>query len=110
MSGCGRFLEPLAHFGPNGRTPACRRHAAPPADLDIQLAWTMLAVSVDERGLGDLLFNDKRRTDITSKQRDAIKELYSTWSVRRAERSFETDPQLASSILVNAGHEYPGDR
>lgn len=82
----------------------------PPADLDIQLAWTMLAVSVDEPGLGDLLFNDKRRTDITSKQRDAIKELYSNLSVRRAERAFETDRQLAFSILANAGHEYPGDR
>jgi tetratricopeptide (TPR) repeat protein len=82
----------------------------PPADLDIQLAWTMLAVSLDEPGLGDLLFNDKRRIDLTSKQRGAIRELYSTWSVRRAERAFETDPQLAFSILANAGHEYPGDR
>ncbi len=82
----------------------------PPADLDIQLAWTMLAVSLDEPGLGDLLFNDKRRIDLTAKQRDAIRELYSTWSVRRAERAFETDPQLAFSILANAGHEYPGDR
>jgi tetratricopeptide (TPR) repeat protein len=82
----------------------------PPADLDIQLAWTMLAVSVDEPGLGDLLFNDKRRTDITSKQRDAIKELYSTWSVRRGESAFETNPQLAFSILASAAREYPGDR
>jgi tetratricopeptide (TPR) repeat protein len=82
----------------------------PPADLDIQLAWTMLAVSVDEPGLGDLLFNDKRRTDVTSKQRDAIRELYSTLSVRRAERAFVTNPQDAFSILSNAGHEYPGDR
>jgi tetratricopeptide (TPR) repeat protein len=82
----------------------------PPADLDIQLAWTMLAVSVDEPGLGDLLFNDKRRTDITSKQRDAIKELYSNLNVRRAVRAFETNPQDAFSILANAGHEYPGDR
>jgi tetratricopeptide (TPR) repeat protein len=82
----------------------------PSADLDIQLAWTMLAVSVDEPGLGDLLFNDKRRTDITSKQRDAIKELYSNLSVRRAARAFESNPQDAFSILANAGHEYPGDR
>jgi tetratricopeptide (TPR) repeat protein len=82
----------------------------PPADLDILLAWTMLAVSVDEPALGDLLFNDKRRADITSKQRDAIKELYSIMSVRRAERAFETNPQLALSILATAGHEYPGDR
>jgi tetratricopeptide (TPR) repeat protein len=82
----------------------------PPADLDIQFAWTTLAASIDDSRLGDLLFNDKRRVDITPKQRDAIKDLYSTWSVRRAERVFETDPQLAFSILASAGHEYPGDR
>jgi tetratricopeptide (TPR) repeat protein len=82
----------------------------PPADLDIQLAWTMLAVSVDEPGLENLLFNDKRRTDLTAKQRQAIQELYSSLSVRRAERAFQTNPQDAYSILVNAAHEYPGDR
>jgi tetratricopeptide (TPR) repeat protein len=82
----------------------------PPADLDIQLAWTMLVVSLDEPGLGDLLFNDKRRADLTAKQRDAIKELYSTWSVRRAERAFETNSQVAFSILASAAHEYPADR
>jgi tetratricopeptide (TPR) repeat protein len=82
----------------------------PPIDLDIQFAWTALAASVDEPGLEDLLFNDKRRVDLTPKQRDAIQELYSAWSVRRAEHAFETDPQLAFSILANAGHEYPADR
>jgi tetratricopeptide (TPR) repeat protein len=82
----------------------------PPADLDIQFAWTTLAASVDDSRLGDLLFNDKRRVDLTPKQRDAIRDLYSTWSVRRAEHAFETDPQLAFSILANAGHEYPSDR
>ncbi len=82
----------------------------PPVDLDIQLAWTMLVVSLDEPGLGNLLFNDKRRIDLTAKQRDAIKELYSTFSVRRAERAFETNPQAGISILADAAHEYPGDR
>jgi tetratricopeptide (TPR) repeat protein len=86
------------------------QHKDPPVDLDIQLAWTMLVVSLDEPGLGDLLFNDKRRIDLTAKQRDAIRELYSTFSVRRAERAFETNPQDAFSILGNASHEYPGDR
>ena len=86
------------------------RQKDPPADLDIQLAWTMLAVSLDEPGLGDLLFNGKRHIGLTSKQREGIQELYSTWSVRRAERAFVTNPQLAFSTLANAGHEYPGDR
>jgi hypothetical protein len=70
----------------------------------------MLVVSLDEPGLGDLLFNDKRRIDLTAKQRAAIQELYSTWNVRRAERAFETKPQDAFSILANAAHEYPADR
>ena len=64
----------------------------------------------DEPGLSDLLLNARRRTDLTSKQRDAIEEIYSTWSVRRAEHAFETKPQLAFSILTDAAHEYPGDR
>ena len=82
----------------------------PPADVDIQLAWTMLAVSEDEPGLGDLFSSNKGRTDLTSKQRDAFQELYSTWSVRRAEHAFETKPELAYSILTDAGREYPADR
>ena len=82
----------------------------PPVDLDIQLAWTMLVISPNDPGLGNLLFNDKRRIDLTPKQRDAIEELYSTFSVRRSERAFETNPQAAFSILSNAAREYPGDR
>jgi len=82
----------------------------PPAILDIQTAWTMLAVSVDAPGLGDLLQTAKRRTDLTAKQRDAMEEIFSTWNVRRAQRAFETDPQTAFSILTQAGSEYPTDR
>jgi len=82
----------------------------PPTILDVQTAWTMLAVSADAPGLSDLLRAAKDRPDPTSKQRDAIEELWSSWSVRRAERAFETNPQLAYSILTDAGREYPGDR
>lgn len=82
----------------------------PPAILDIQTAWTMLAVSLDQPGLGDLLLTDQRRNDLTSKQRDAMNEIWSTWNVRRAERAFETKPQTAFSILTDAARENPGDR
>jgi len=86
------------------------QHKNPPADLDIQLAWTMLSVSVDDPGLGDLLKNAKMRTDLSSRQRDAIEDIFSTWNVRRADRAFDTKPQVAISILTDAGQEYPGDR
>ncbi|HKD61800.1 MAG TPA: cellulose synthase subunit BcsC-related outer membrane protein, partial [Terracidiphilus sp.] len=86
------------------------QHHATPAILDIQTAWTMLAVSLDEPGLNDLLLNDKKRTDLTSKERQAIEEIYSNWSVRRAERAFETKPEQAFAILTEAGQEYPENR
>lgn len=86
------------------------QHQLPPVVLDLQTAWTMLAVSVDEPALGDLLLNDKRRTDLTVKQREAFEDIYSDWTVRRAERAFEGKPETAFSILMDAGREYPGDR
>jgi cellulose synthase operon protein C len=82
----------------------------PPVILDMQTAWTMLAVSVDEPGLSDLLQYDKRRTDLTSKQREAFEEIFSSWSVRRAEQTFATKPEAAFAILTEAGNEYPGNR
>jgi tetratricopeptide (TPR) repeat protein len=85
-------------------------HKVSPVSLDIQTAWTMLAVSLDEPGLSDLLLNAKRRAGLTAKQSQAIEELWSIWSVRRAERAFETKPELAFSILTDAAREYPGDR
>ncbi|HLY40344.1 MAG TPA: cellulose synthase subunit BcsC-related outer membrane protein [Terracidiphilus sp.] len=86
------------------------QHRNPPVELDVQLAWTMLAVSPDEPGLSELFVSEKSRTDLTNKQRDAFQELYSTWSVRRAEIAFESKPQTAFSILTDAAQQYPGDR
>ena len=83
------------------------RHLPPPV-LDLQTAWTMLAI--DAPGLNDLLQYDKRRTDLTAKQREAFEEIYSNWSVRRADSAFETKPELAFTILTDAAQEYPGDR
>jgi tetratricopeptide (TPR) repeat protein len=86
------------------------RRSLPPVVLDIQTAWTMLAISIDAPGLSDLLLNDKKRADLTVKEREALEAIYSDWSVRRAERAFETKPELAFSILADAGSEYPKDR
>ncbi len=82
----------------------------PPMALDIQTAWTMLAVSADSPGPGDLLRNDRRRADLTEKQREALEAICSEWGVRRAERAFATKPQLAFTVLMDARQEYPQDR
>jgi len=84
-----------------------QRHLPPPV-LDLQTAWTMLAI--DAPGLNDLLQYDKRRTDLTGKERAAFEDIYSNWSVRRANSMSETKPELAFSILTDAAHEYPGNR
>ncbi|HEV2472498.1 MAG TPA: cellulose synthase subunit BcsC-related outer membrane protein, partial [Chthonomonadales bacterium] len=84
-----------------------QRHLPPPV-LDLQTAWTMLAI--DGPGLNDLLQYDKRRTDLTGKERTAFEDIYSNWSVRRANSTFETKPEVAFSILTDAAQEYPGNR
>ncbi|HLJ78516.1 MAG TPA: cellulose synthase subunit BcsC-related outer membrane protein [Acidobacteriaceae bacterium] len=86
------------------------QHKPTPINLDIQTAWTMLAVSPEEPGLSDLLTDARSRTRLTSTQREAIQELWSLWSIRRAEDMFNTKPQLALSILTDAARQYPRDR
>jgi tetratricopeptide (TPR) repeat protein len=82
----------------------------PPVNLDIQTAWTMLAVSPDQPGMSDLLQSAKQRAGLTSDQTAAIEELWALWSVRRAELAFPTKPQLAFSILTDGAREYPSNR
>lgn len=82
----------------------------PPVNLDIQTAWTMIAVSPDQPGLSDLLRKTKTRAGLTSAQSAAVEELWAIWSVRRAELSFTTKPQLGLSILNDAARDYPGNR
>jgi cellulose synthase operon protein C len=81
-----------------------------PINLDIQTAWTMLAVSPDQPELSDILQNAKGRPGLTSDEKAAIEELWATWSTRRAELAFQTKPQLALKILIDAAREYPGNR
>lgn len=105
----GRNQDAL-HLLQEARSRYTLQRRLPPVVLDMQTAWTMLAVSVNEPGLNDLLQYDKRRTDLTSKQREAFEEIFSTWSVHRAEQAFATKPEAAFVILTDAGNEYPGDR
>src|SRR5579859_3441080 len=92
------------------RTRFAAQHKQAPVDLDLQTAWTMLTVSPEEPGLSDLLQSTKARSGIDYKQRQAIQELWSLWSVRRAEGLARSKPQEALSILTEAAREYPLDR
>lgn len=106
-SGQNRDALPLLQ---QARSRYSAKGKAAPVNLDIQIAWTMLAVSPDEPGLGDFLQNTKSRPGLDLQQRAAIEELWSVWSVRRAELAFEKKPQRAFSILADAGQVYPRDR
>lgn len=86
------------------------RGKAVPVKLDIQTAWTMLAVSPNQPGLGGLLQNLKSRRELTTQDSAAVEELWSTWSVRRAELAFQSKPQTAFSILSDAASVYPRNR
>ncbi|MGH9587468.1 MAG: cellulose synthase subunit BcsC-related outer membrane protein, partial [Acidobacteriaceae bacterium] len=86
------------------------QYKRPPLNLDIQTAWTMLAVSPNEPGLQNLLHSAKSRAGLTLKQRGAIEELWTAWSVRRAKLTLEAKPQVAYSILVDAARVYPRSR
>lgn len=85
------------------RTRYASQHKLSPVNLEIQTAWTMLAVSPNEPSLGDLLLNTKSRAGLTVKQRGAIQELWIVWSVRRANVAFQTKPQLAFSHFARRG-------
>jgi tetratricopeptide (TPR) repeat protein len=85
-------------------------HKLPPFNLDLQTAWTMLAISPNQPGLSDLLQSANQRAGLNSDQKAAIEELWAIWSTRRAELAFPAKPQLAFSILTDAAHVYPGNR
>src|SRR6185312_10280913 len=86
------------------------QHKQSPLNLDIQTAWTMLAVAPNEPGLGNLLLSAKSRPGLTMKQRGAIEELWTAWSVGRAKLALKSKPQVAYSILVDAARVYPRSR
>jgi Tfp pilus assembly protein PilF len=80
----------------------------PPGDLDVQLAWAMLADR--QRDPREFLSKAKARADLTGKQRAAIDEIWSTWSVRTAEEALQNKkPERALAILTDAEHELPND-
>jgi len=81
-----------------------------PADLDVQLAWAMLADSQNIEDPRDFLAKTKMRKDLTPKQRSTIDEIWSTWSIRRAEEVLQSkEPARAVAILTETQSMLPND-
>ena len=84
------------------------RGQAPRAELDLQLAWAMLADN--QADLPNFLRTVKARTDLTAKQRAAIDEIWSAWTVHAADEDMkEKKPQQAIAILTEAQFDLPND-
>jgi Tfp pilus assembly protein PilF len=81
-----------------------------PFDLNVQLAWTMVDTSQHEQDLRDLLSRTRARSDLTAKQRDTIDEIWSVWSIRKANQALSAKkPAQAITILTDAQRELPND-
>ena len=79
----------------------------PPADLDLQLGWVMLASSRPD-SIGDLVTEVRTRSDLTPNQRAAVDELWWTWTMRRAEAASKNgDGKSAVTILTEAWQQMP---
>jgi tetratricopeptide (TPR) repeat protein len=82
----------------------------PPAALDLQLAWAMLADAQPGQDPRELLWKTRTRTDLTGKQRAAIDEIWSTWSIRKAEQAWQAkEPTRAVTALMDAQRELPNN-
>jgi tetratricopeptide (TPR) repeat protein len=82
----------------------------PPADLDIQLAWTYLDADGREKELYALLTSVNLRNDLTPAQRENVRKIWSTWSLRRSQQALESgDEQRAIGILTAAAQALPMD-
>jgi tetratricopeptide (TPR) repeat protein len=82
----------------------------PPADLDVQLAWSYLDADGREKELYALLTTINLRNDLTPNQRESVRKIWSTWSLRRSQQLLEAgDEQRAIAILTAAAQALPMD-
>src|SRR5262249_1998619 len=81
-----------------------------PAELDLQLAWAMATTSQHDPDLLALLTKARTRTDLTAKQHEAFDEIWSIWSVRRAQQALENHKsEQSTAILLYAERMLPGN-
>ncbi len=71
-----------------------------PVDIQVQLAWLLLDSDGSEKELAGLVSRLSSRSDVTDSQRAKVQELWSTWSVRRAQAAFEGGEQGRSIVIL----------
>src|SRR5262249_38496865 len=80
--------------------------SAPPAGLDLQVGWALLAAPGHDADLKKLLLETSMRTDLSPSQRAAFDEMRSLFAVRSAEVALKSQgPDRAAAILLEAGQE-----
>jgi tetratricopeptide (TPR) repeat protein len=103
--------EPVIRLLQQARSAYSSQGQPSPVDLDVQLAWAMVDSSQHEQELQDLLTTTRARSDLTQKQRATMDEIWSNWSIRRANRALHSkQPGQAVAILTDAQRELPNDR
>jgi tetratricopeptide (TPR) repeat protein len=98
------------HLLQEARWPYDVMRKQPPADLDIQLAWSYLDAEGREKELYALLTSVNLRSDLTATQRENVRKIWSTWSLRRSQQALESgDEARAIAILTAAAQALPMD-
>src|SRR5262249_33773796 len=78
----------------------------PPAELEVQLAWAMLASVQHLDGVDAFIAAMGERTDLTERDRAALHEIQTIRSLRRADQAMTIqDPERAVAILKDARRE-----
>lgn len=81
-----------------------------PADLDVQLAWTMMDDPKHRPEVPALVAETRLRTDLMETHRDALDAISSSFAVRMAEEAMRAqEPLRAVGILTNAARGEPGN-
>lgn len=84
---------------------------AVPADVEIQLAWTMLNSPQHSQDLQEILTGTQARSDLTKKQRASVNDIVANRSIRRASQAVHAKQYgEAVTILTDAQRELPNDR
>jgi predicted Zn-dependent protease len=78
-------------------------HKAPPAGLQLQLAWLLLNSGGDEKELYSTLTSLRMRRDVSPEHTRAFQEIWSVWIRRRAEKARKDGDLKTQVAILDAG-------
>ncbi len=108
-NGLGNYDEALRHARRAENVLRQQKRPLPPA-LEIQTAWLLLNTQADQQELYATLQRLGARYDLPPADARAVSEIWSTWSLRRAQAAIASgDKALAIAILEGAVRLLPKD-